>query len=337
MNPEEEAQYMQRCRVAAKYFLKFSSNLKILIVNSPYYDLFVEDTQTGLTFGVKVIDDGYLESDEYNKGYIPSLMEINFATYSPRVPIALLNVDETSETGKCGIILSLDWKGVRINYPTYMKPLNNKEHFIRMMNDLSLSDYIVRSLRDDSLGILKTISFKLSDVSRNTSGRDAYAKVVYRRHFSPNYKMNSPRVISEEDQFHRLMHGIPEHEYPSDFLDDFILRAIGTKFEIINKKSSIFLFNSELRQLKLEYGDKETTPLIIQAEPTIDRNEIELLNSLITCPRINLTIYIDNPFFKDLFSYELITVAYELGEWKEAFETIMRLKPTLTDLSKIIN
>lgn len=337
MTPLEEAKYIQRCRVAAKYFFRFCNSLKISRVEYPYYDLFIEDGQTGLSFGVKVIDENYLESEDYNLNYLPLLKGIDDFNYSPRVPIALFNVNEVTETGKCGIILSLDWNGAKINYPTFMKDLNDKSHFERMMNELNMSDYMVRSLRDDSLGVLKTLLLKLPIRYGSSPEREAFAKIAYRRSFTKNYKLNSPKVVSREEQFKRFMNGIPQNEYPNDYLDEVIVRSISTKFDIVDNKSSLFLFNTELKDLKLEYRGKARKDIIIQTEPILDDKAIELLGSLISCPRINLTLFIENPFFKNEFHDEFINDVIDLNAWKQAYATITQLMPTLTDISKIID
>lgn len=295
MTPSADDIYIQRCRVAAKYFFRYRSSLKISFSDNPYYDLFIEDKSNGLSFGVKVVSENYEESDEFKQDYLSLLKSINRQNYSPFVPIALLSIEEETELGKCGTILSIRWTGVTVNYPPKMKDLNS-ENFVSIMNDINTSDYIIRSLYDDSLGVLKTISFKLPNNSTNIQGGNIFGKIVYKRSFTQYYKMNSPEIIDDKERFQRLLHGTPQQEYPEDRLDKLIYDAVSEHFMDVRINNSLFLFNTELRDLKLEYACMLRKHLTIQIEPNLDAETLTKLGNFINCPRINLTLFIQNPY-----------------------------------------
>lgn len=328
--------YMQRCRVAAKYLFRYRSALKISLANNLYYDLYVEDSSNGFAFGVKVVSPDFEDSEEFKQEYLPLLKKIDQHDLSSILPIALLSLDETTETGKCGVILSIGLSKIRIYYPPIMREVN-ADNFAIIMNDILASDYAIRSLYDNTYGVLKTISVKLPEYRHRLRDANVFGQIIYKRNFAQNYKMNTPEVIDDKEQWHRFMYGTPQSEYPHDELDNVILGALTEKFEDVSVDNSLFLFNSELRDLRQNYSNKLRKKLIIQVGPKIDSDAMALLGNVIVCPRIPLTIFIENPWFQDYFCDELILKSIDVKNWPSVYESITRLKQTLTDLSKIID
>lgn len=328
--------YMQRCRVAAKYLFRYRSALKISLANNLYYDLFVEDSCNGSVFGVKVVGPDFEDSEEFKQEYLPLLKKIDQHDLSPVLPIALFSLDVTTEKGKCGVILSIGLSKIRIYYPPIMREVNT-DNFAIIMNDILASDYSIRSLYDNTYGVLKTISVKLPDYCSGLRDVSYYGRIIYKRNFAQNYKMNTPEVIDDKEQWHRFMHGIPQNEYPSDELDGLILNVLKKKFEDVSVNNSLFLFNSELRNLRQIYSNQLRKKLIIQIGPKIDLDTMTQLGNYIVCPRIALTMFIENSPLQNYLSDELIPESIDLKDWPSVYESITQLKQTLTDLSKIID
>lgn len=327
---QSEDLYIQRCRIAAKFLFRYCNTLKISLADSPYYDLRVEDSRNEFVFGVKVVCQGYEDTEEFKQEYLLVLENYCRQDLASSVPIALLSLDETTETGKCGVVLSIRIGGVRICYPPAMKEIND-DNFSGIMNDIIAADRTIRPLYDKTYGVLKTLSVELRQ------NRNCYGRIMYKRSFSETYKMNIPEVTDVQERFHRSLHGMSQSEYPCDVLDSIILSALQEKFDNVTVNSSLLLFNSELRDLKQMYSSLPRKELVIQIEPKIDSETMALLGSVIPCPRIYLTLFIANPWFKDNFRGELITMTIDPGEWPSVYESITLLKPTLTDLSKIID
>lgn len=328
--------YIQRCRVAAKYLFRYRNSLKISLANNLYYDLYVEDSSNGLSFGVKVVSPNYENSEEFKQEYLPILKTIDPKNLSTLLPIAILSLNEANETGKCGVILSIGLSRISINYPPTMREIND-DNFSNIMNDIIASDRVIRSLDDDTYGVIKTITVKLPDYRSGVHNANFWGQIIYKRSFDRNYKMNPPAIIDEKEQFNRLINGIPQSEYPSDVLDSLIFDALKQKYTEVEVENSLLLFSSELRNLKQQYYYKLKKKITIQITPNIDTNTMALLGGIIECPQIHLTLYVDNTSFRYYLNDELILQSIDPKDWASVYQTTTRLKQTLTDLSKIIN
>lgn len=325
--------YMQRCRVAANLFFRYRSSFRISFSDSPFYDLIIVDPSNELTFGVIVVSQDFMNTDEFKQKISQNFKNYSKQNRSTMVPVLLMRVDEQNEFAECAVIMSIDWNGARFNHKLVMREVN-EDNLAAIMNDINMADYCLRALCDNTYGVLKTISFKLPIIGEGIT--EAWAKVVYKRNFTEYYRMNSPEVVDEQERFNRLLHGTPQEEYPSDYLDKLISEAISNWFKVeVEVINSLFLFNFDLKNLRTEYGSLLKKQLTIQVEPELDE-AMQMFGGLINCPRINLTMFLRNDLSKYSFNTGPIMHTVPAQKWAWVYEQVTKLKPTLTDLKKII-
>ena len=55
--------------------------------------------------------------------------------------------------------------------------------------------------------------------------------------------MKPKEVVDEREKYNRLLTGVPEDEYPNDFLDNSIFSMVQQQFPDAQMKSSMMLFS----------------------------------------------------------------------------------------------
>lgn len=117
---------------------------------------------------------------------------------------------------------------------------------------------LIEILPLERIRFVKTISF-----SSSFGLKTIFAKVVYSRKLSPNYKMTST------DKLLDLYFNTKEEVYPNDDIDKFILSAIQNIYPDAKMHTSLIMFNIEeeslLKSLKSLHKDK----FEIQANPYV--------------------------------------------------------------------
>ena len=155
---------------------------------------------------------------------------------------------------------------------------------------------IIRILSEKTISIIKRI--KINEV--DNQGRYHTAEIIYLRTFSNEYKMQQKEVVDEKEDFKRMIYGIPENEYPSDMLDKDLLEVVQQKYPTAKVKSSLMLFNSELRDFEQEirnYHYYNTITLIL--EP--DFQEIMKLVDYLDCLKFQFNLYVSSLEEKKFF------------------------------------
>lgn len=331
MSTQEQYLLTLRCRIAANLLYKRNSLLHISMTNNPFYDLLVEDSNSGLRFGVKVGGKDYDHSEVFLDSYLTKLSHYYLCDKEEidLIPICLMCVDEVTEEGRCGLLVSFIRNKPEIIKEPMLRALS-KSGYNGLIKELYESDYVIRFLDMKLVGILKTIVFE------NPCDLKAQGKVVYRRNFTDTYRMPPPREEGDKDRFDHYLHGPSQEEYPSDELDRVILSAIRSRYTNVKLNNSLLIFNRDYKDLRRDYGDLPRKSIVIQVEPILDPDTFHYLGELIRCPRIGLSLYIDNPLYKDIFSDLIIQYTIEKENWSDIYDKIITLQPTLTDLSKII-
>ena len=135
--------------------------------------------------------------------------------------------------------------------------------------------------------VVKEISVRI----RKEGDRSIEGKFVYLRNLSETYKMQAvPENLSFKDKFYRLLNGIPQKEYPTDFLDEVIQKSINRQFPDNNSHSSLMVFSTELRNVFLKYNRyfKIDIPLTFTIDGNLD--ELNKLVGIIQLPSITLNL-----------------------------------------------
>lgn len=204
-------------QIAAMILYRNVPNITLVQSNDNAYDILCSSTIDELRFGINVVSSSFSTSNTYEH-YLNYLDSIDYSDKNYRIPILLMAVNESTETAMIGIQV-----GWRFGRPiVFKKPTMRsvtQENADKIINSVKMMDNTIRMLSEHGMKIVKTIAVE----SIQHNGRAHHAKIVYLRDFTEQYKMKQKIVVDEREKFNRLFNGIPEDEYPNDFLDDSIL------------------------------------------------------------------------------------------------------------------
>ena len=255
-----------RCiQIAATLLYRYCGKIRIEGVSSQLWDLVVtvlNDPQ--YQFVVKLVSSSFRKTTEY-KTYLQTI-ETNQSSCSK--PIVLLCINEKEETAKIGLLLGFFWNRAYLNDSLVMNNFNESSWAI--LNDrLTAIDRNIHPIMSGNYMVVKEISVTIRIANNNYSE----GKFVYLRNLSDTYKMQtSPESLSFKEKFDRLLNGIPQNEYPTDFLDEIIQSAVNKRFPDNKSHSSLMIFSTEIRDVFLNYNiySKIDIPLTFTIEGNFD-------------------------------------------------------------------
>lgn len=160
------------------------------------------------------------------------------------VPLLLLCVNESSENVRVGYLLSWVHGSYVLHSKLRMQSLKiflNTEY--RMV--IKSMDETIRVLSSENAYCLKSIALQVPHGGQNIS-----VFVKYLRRLTNTYRMLPPNNLSDAERFQRYLNGVPQAEYPNDWLDDVILSAIRNRFADANVISSLMVLSTELRDVR---------------------------------------------------------------------------------------
>lgn len=257
-----------RCiQIAATLLYRYCGKIRIEGVSSQLWDLVVTVLNNPqYQFVVKLVSSSFRKTNEYKK-YLQNI-ETNKSSCSK--PIVLLCVNEKEETATIGLLLGYFWNRAYMNDSLVMNKFNESSWAI-LNERLTAIDKNIYPIMSGNYMVVKEISVTVSNGINNSSE----GKFVYLRNLSGTYKMQaSPENLSFKEKFDRLLNGIPQNEYPTDFLDRIIQDAVSKQFPDNKLHSSLMVLSTEIRDVFLNYNiySKIDIPLTF----TIDGNFDEL-------------------------------------------------------------
>jgi len=247
--------------IAITILYRYYKNCKIDFSTIYPFDLIISNQESDFRFAVSVRRTTYAETESYFLA-MEDIMSYNNIKGKYRIPYAIMFVNEAKESAKIGIVI--DWYNSTpiINQKVSLKEITEKS-WGKIYNQILCLDKTIRSLPNVSWKVIKRITVKNNQI--------VLGEIMYLRDFSPNYKMSSPTVRSEQEKWNIFLNGIPQDEYPNDQLDDLILKKIKEMYPQTNGfNSALLLFNVELRDLKKKYGNYYLHSFNILVEPKWD-------------------------------------------------------------------
>lgn len=237
----------RRIQIAATLLYRYCGKVRIEGVSSRLWDLVVTVLNNPqYQFVVKLVSSSFRQTTEY-KTY---LQEIETNKSSCSKPIVLLCVNEKEETAKIGLLLGFFWNRAYLNDSLVMNKFNESSWAI-LNERLTAIDRNIHPIMSGKYMVIKEIFVS----ARNGINSYSEGRFVYLRNLSETYKMQvSPNNLSFKEKFDRLLNGIPQHEYPTDFLDKIIQDAVSKQFPDNNLHSSLMIFSSEIRDVFLKYN-----------------------------------------------------------------------------------
>lgn len=317
-------------RLAANVLYKNISNIAINYSNSSLYDIIVIDNDSGLRFGVVVGGIDYEKSEEF-KNYLSRLKAENFERDINRLPIVLMVVNFESEEAYMSIIASWSFlHGITIYDKSTFIPLK-PNNWKMVIDSLKKMDSVIRMLDNDDLRVKKEISLSTGSQYRE----EFWGKIIYLRKFTKKYRITHKHIETERESFEKIVHGILEEEYPSDYLDNIILRAVSDSYKATSK-SSLFMLNTDFQELRNEISTK----IIIKAQLLIapDLSDINFngripssFNQLV----VPLHIYVTSRKNQGAFSPSY-NQTIPLQDWLNKYQELSNLKTTYSTPESMI-
>lgn len=304
----------------SKRIKDFWPTADISILKTPICDLLVHFYDTNLSFVIEV--KLKTASNDILNNYRHNVTKAIISQGAPKIPLIIALYDENADTVDMGIAIS--W---RLDTPIIDKNISylrlNEETKDRILDNIKAADSVIRMLSSTNCKVIKTISFSFPMKTINQYD----GKVMYLRDLSSGYRMNCRKEISEEERFDRLLHGIPQDEYPNDQLDELVLQAIQNVYPNAKVKSNLLLFSSELCNLQREIKSSHQYECTITIIPQMD--DIYPLNfegiELLSFP---IDVYIDMMTTKinldKYFSVEIKTDSIE--QYKQIYSKLKTMK-----------
>lgn len=100
--------------------------------------------------------------------------------------------------------------------------------------------------RRGNIRFLPNHMFRVEKIISLNSSSLIEGEIHYLRKFQGNYRMKKTQMQSNSDNFSQFLYGIPEDEFPSDKLDNFIFNHIKNIYPAAEIKSNLILFETDL-------------------------------------------------------------------------------------------
>lgn len=327
----KDQQHIRRCRLAIEKLYSFWHDMRYQFVENELYDFIVFMDSQNIKFGVKIGGYDFTSSEDFKHKYLDSVQSVKL-TAENLMPIAVMGVNENTLDCNFGVVLSVRWKMPRINRLPIMRKMTTR-NADGLLNLIKESDYIIRALSNKSMGVLKTISFQMPGLAPY----HVMGKIAYLRNFSYKYNMNKKEVVDEREKFMRQLPGIPQEEYPHDFLDEVIFNALDSKFKDCKINNSMYLFSIDQADERRSIENFHRCKLDILIEPVIDMEIMAKLGRYISVPTLSLTVFSNFNFNEIGLTGDTIIFSIPQDKWNISYEKITTLKHTMTDLKLLLD
>lgn len=210
------------------------------VENCQFYDYLATSKLTTTRFAFKVFSTSQMRNQEL-KDFEQSIRVKRDSAPQLRINVLLMFVDE--ETGRVCVQKLLTWRFGQSNVSNVAneEPHELNESYAQLL--FAELDEVIQVLPQTMWTFKKTITIK--------DDRFIHAEIVYFRKFREDYRMKEAPELNEIEEFYRYVNGIPEVEYPKDRLDEMILEGISHVYSQPDIRTSLFILNTELRDLQI--------------------------------------------------------------------------------------
>lgn len=230
-------------RIAAAKLFRYIPDISVSVSEWKSCDLIVKSKTEDFVFGVKVGGSTYTSSNDFAE-YVEWLDSLE--SYDIRIPIIVACVNENSEEVRIGMLTKWMWNKLDIFRNPQVVKLNERNGSI-LYDNIKTMDGVIRVVRDENRGILKTIS-----IVQNLHGRRSEGLMMYLRSFTESYKILKKQLVDQKSKFERYLYGTAQEEFPQDQLDEIILSGLRFQYRDadISIHSSTLLFNTDIDKLR---------------------------------------------------------------------------------------
>lgn len=311
-------------QIAAIALIRTLTGIRLEQTFGSLFDILATFPSDGLRFGINVVSSSFSETVSYDK-YLEYLSSVDYSERDNRLPIVIVSVNESSETAMIGIQV-----GWRFGRPVvFKKPAMmslTKENANKIMDVIKTMDETIRILSEHRTKVIKYISISKQD----HRGMNHHAQIVYMRDLTEEYKMKPKEVVDESEKFNRMLNGVPEDEYPNDFLDKAILSMVQQQFHDARMRSRLLLFSSDLRDIqRFSQAIRLRAEMIVEPNLT-DMPEIALqLFNGIGLINFELDVFVDAPLSRGAFENISLQKTEPINGWMNTYNEYTKVLTTL--------
>lgn len=320
-------------QIAALAIMRCWDGCEIKQVQSPYYDFILTFKELDLVVGVEVKNSGFLRTKHY-QSYMEDLAGYDVISPINKIPILLAAVNEEEESVQMGVLLGWAYGVPKVYFKPTMRELNQMNSDI-ILDEIKSMDDTIRLLSVQGMRVVKKIEISKTD----HNGRTFVGKIVYLRNFTEEYKMKTREIILEKERVRRNPIGVPQDEYPEDFLDQTIFEMLQQNFSKCRKSSELLLFSTDLRKLQLlsQKSHKEITCMIYLNVNEIDQNQFEQIFGDFMSRSFQLDLFIDNVRDGHVFEGISLSKEFPLNNWYKIYQEYSKALLTLDSPRSLFN
>jgi hypothetical protein len=260
--------------------------------------------------------------------YLNELSKTDFRNQANKIPIIILSVNPVTKKILFGFQVVWHHAKATVYRNVKFRELTYRSWGIALDNILSMDD-VIRVISSPNIKVIKHLR-----LSKNVDGIYYFADLLYLRSLRPDYRMADKEVVNQTEKFNRFLFDIPENEYPSDKLDDWIEGMISKVCVIEKKKSDLLLFTTELRDLQIYKNTyiKINKPLIFELE---NYDAISLPEESIVSLAFNIELFVTDTMSQNAFSFEISPMLFSWNEWLLKYSEIKQKIESYSVLSTI--
>lgn len=320
-------------QIAALAIMRCWDGCEIKQVQSPYYDFILTFKELDLVVGVEVKNSGFLRTKRHQT-YLEDLAGYDVISPINKIPILLAAVNEEEESVQMGVLLGWTYGVPKVYFKPTMRELNQRNSDI-ILDEIKSMDDAIRLLSVQGMRVVKKIEISQTD----HNGRICIGKIVYLRNFTEEYKMKTREIILERERVRRNTIGVPEDEYPEDFLDQTIFEMVQEKFPNCSKSSDLLLFSTDLKKLQLlsQKSHKEIACTIYPNLNEIDQNQFEQVFGDFKSRFFHLDLFIDNVRDGHVFEGIFLSKEFPLNNWYRTYQDYSKALLTMDSPNKLFN
>lgn len=302
---------------------------EVLIEKKPtvLYDWLVRDKAQGLFWGVCVVSYTFTRTKSYEQ-YLEGLYNTDFYNERNRVPIIVLSVNPLTKRVNFGFQVVWHHGKATIYNKVKFRELTYRSWGTALDNLLSM-DEVIRLLNTDNLKVIKHLL-----ISKTDGSKDYFADIIYLRNLTRDYRMTDKEVVDQKEKFNRFVFGIPEEEYPSDELDAWLEEIIGKQYKIEQKRSSLLLFTTELRDLQVYRNSYLKQDNIILFELDLEASSQMPVGDYVSISA-KVEIYFTDQRSENFWGLNIPPKLFSWNEWVEKYAEIKKMLATYSVLSTL--
>lgn len=152
-----------------------------------------------------------------------------------------------------------------LSYWDFERCFYNENIKWRELNELNLDWLkVFLSAQRGNIRFLPNHMFRVEKIISLNSSSLLEGEIRYLRKFQGDYRMRKTKMQSNTDKFNKLLYGIPEDEFPTDALDNYIFSHVKKVYPAAEVKSNLILFETDLLDVA-RLKDKQIKHEIIYA------------------------------------------------------------------------